>query len=182
MTEDCKYRGALTLGATGMLKGALTHISERTQTCWVLSRQGQNFIADNPHQSAKGLAIDYSDPTAFWRAFDDRINVADLELALLWVHDHGKPVLIELLRRLTSHNVKTIHVSGSATGNPAKQMERVGQYIDPTTGALYIPVVLGAMKTPNGQRWLTHEEISQGAIRAIETNEPQMVGTQLSFD
>lgn len=179
MPTGKQFRTCLTLGATGMLKGALQHLGGRSETTWVLSRRGIEFVKESSIEGLNGLDIDYADADEFWQIVSMAIDFEEIDLALLWVHDQGKPVLIELIKRLTDRSIKTIHVSGSATGNPAKQSARILKHIGSSNLVHYVPVVLGAVKTQTGQRWLTHAEISTGAIKAIETGKPQMVGTSL---
>lgn len=176
MTSEKLFRSSLTLGATGMLNGALEYVARQSETTWVLSRHGKTFADSASGKRLIGLDVDYAETEGFWRTLGQNIDLNEMDVALLWVHDHGKPVLLELLKQLKAHTVTTIHVSGSATGNPEKQIERVSRHITLSADFPYIPVILGAIKTPQGHRWLTHDEISQGVIQAIVTSKPQMVG------
>jgi hypothetical protein len=89
--------------------------------------------------------------------------VQPISHALLWLHDPER-VLSWLLPELTSARI--VLVVGSLDGKPES----------PETAARIATVRLGSMPTASGRRWLTNEEISDGAIAALRDGRSRVVG------
>ncbi|WP_263298617.1 short-chain dehydrogenase [Planococcus sp. 4-30] len=97
-----------------------------------------------------------------------------IQLVVAWIHSNGTrviPCLIEFLPRLQSWDL--FHVNGSSSNlEDIKAKTAVPPYVG------YHQILLG-FKIEDGQsRWLTHEEISNGVIKAIQENKStQVIGT-----
>ena len=169
-----RFQSALTIGATGMLRGALDHICSEANQVLSVSRHTHALPAH-----ARAATLDYADPIKFMAALNEECDLSKIDLAVLWMHDNGNKAAMALLEALSEQPCLIIHVAGSAAGNPDRQFKKVTSRVPfgPTTN--YCPVILGNMPSDEGTRWLTHEEISQGAIGAIKTQTPQMVGNRL---
>jgi hypothetical protein len=178
-----KFGKALTVGATGMLKETLLTIAQQAEETWVISRQADTFVEKHSARRLSPLRIDYTDPVIFMTALRKSVLLDEVDIALLWMHDVGNKTCLTLLDQLSQKQVLIVHVVGSASHNPGKQIAKVRRKISFCDNSLYCPVVLGAMASGNGRRWLTHKEISASATKAINTGTAQMAGKPLSdFD
>lgn len=175
-----EFSSALTLGMTGMLRGALDAVIAQSHHTWVLSRHAEETLADNSPPRSTALNVDFDDSALFHQTISSTIDLASIDLAVLWVHNPGLKTLFSLLERFAHQPMRVVHIAGSAAGDPKRQAARIAEKITLGPQCHYCPVILGAMPTPSGRRWLTHEEICSGTIRAIETGEHQMIGHSLA--
>ena len=149
------FRASLSIGGTGMLAKASRWLAAHSTQCLIVSRQAQAFAAGVA--SSRALEAD-------WQAPDFRRQVErhlmPVEAALLWLHEPG-PVLAWLLPRLAGARI--VLVLGSA------------QPVPPGAGVTIVR--LGHIGTKDAWRWLTHDEISDGAIAALGDGVSRTIGT-----
>lgn len=175
-----QFKSALTLGATGMLRGALEAVAQEAEQTFIVSRNAKEKLNEHPLPHSTAMDIDYSDPTDFMVRLEQEFDLTAIDLALIWVHNSGLEVLWALLKQFSTQPMRIVHVAGSAAGDPERQTERITSRITFGPQTQFIPVILGAMPTPEGRRWLTHEEICAGTIEAIRPGNPQMIGHRLA--
>lgn len=175
-----QFKSALTLGTTGMLRGALETIAATSTKTVAVSRQATARLGGSDLPGTTLLDIDYSTPADFMTKLDQEIDLSAIDLALIWVHNPGLEVLWALLERLSTQPMRIVHVAGSAAGDPERQANRISERITFGPQTKFIPVILGAMPDGTGRRWLTHEEICAGTIEAIRSGTPQMIGHRLA--
>lgn len=152
---------SLVIGGTGMLAAATRWLAERHPPTLLVSWHAGGF--DPGNEALVPLELDWS-RAGFVEAIAERLRTfPSLHRALLWIHgpDRLIPDLAPLLPR-----PGTVLVLGSASGGP---------------GAVEVPdgivtVRLGSVATATGRRWLTHEEISAGAVAALADGRPRVVG------
>ena len=102
--------------------------------------------------------------TSFERRLKDALfPLQPLSRALLWLHD-PEPVLRWLTPLLTTARI--VGVLGSMDGRPAL----------PDQTVMLTCVQLGSIDKKMGRRWLTHAEISAGAIAALSDGRSRVVG------
>ena len=71
---------------------------------------------------------------------------------------------------------RVIHVLGSGSRNPRIAAGRIRERIAGLKNVDYFFVALGSVATASGRRWLTHEEISEGALKCERTHRDVVVG------
>lgn len=177
---DHQFKSALTIGATGMLRGALEAVTHDAAHTFVVSRNATERSNERPLPRTKTLDIDYSNAVDFMARLEQEIDLSAMDLALIWVHNPGLEALWALLERFSALPMRIVHVAGSAAGNPERQTKRIASRITFGPQTEFVPVILGEMPTPDGRRWLTHEEICAGTIKAIRTGIPQMIGHRIA--
>lgn len=157
-----KSGSSLAIGGTGMLARATRWLGDRSTTTLLAARRASRF-APGDHRFVP-LDLDWSSPH-FRRDLEQAMKAAaPIERALLWLHEPG-PVLAWLLPLLPDAHV--VLVLGSLDGRPEV----------PEAAARLITVRLGSKATTNGsRRWLTDEEISEGAILALDSGQALTVG------
>jgi hypothetical protein len=154
-------RASLVIGGTGMLARATRWLASRYPPTLVVARRAGSFA-----QHAPGMVpidLDWSRPD-----FASHIAAAlgaapPVAKALIWIHDpvrHLGPITALLPR------ADMVIVLGSMDGRPAI----------PDSAAGAVTVRLGSVAVPGGRRWLTDEEISGGAIAALEDGRSRIVG------
>jgi hypothetical protein len=155
-----RFKTALVMGGTGMLAAA---------TQWLLARSEKMLLVAR-HASLFPFSPGLVPITADWKraSFESTVHAAldgspPVDVALLWLHEPD-PVLGWLLPMLPGARV--VLVLGSIDGRPGVPGE---------AGRVAI-VRLGSVGTRNGRRWLTHEEISSGAIASLKDGTNRIVG------
>ena len=113
-------------------------------------------------------AVDYQDAAAFMQIIETAWQRKPFDLVVVWMHSSGGESLKRLLGFLSwqSRPVKLFHVLGSAAGDPSKKTDAHG--FTPGASLLYHQIILGFQLTASGSRWLSHEEMSEGTLRAVE--------------
>lgn len=152
---------ALVIGGSGMLAGATDWLVKRSRSTLLVSRDASKGAASM--QDVQALDVDWRSASFERRLRDALSPFLPLSRALLWLHDPA-PVLRWLAPLLTT--ARTVVVLGSVDGQPAL----------PISTATLTFVRLGSATTDSGRRWLTHTEISQGAIAALLDGQSRVVG------
>ena len=162
---------ALTLGCTGMLAGAAKGLEADGYAVSYLSRSG------NLPNGADGTShiCNWESATSLQTAVRGAIERHGVpEIVLAWAHTIG-PVL-NLARHLSSpeHSVRLHHVLGSSVRNPARKdaLSRIKLGFDQLPGIDWRAICLGYVRESEQSRWLTHLEISSGALSAIRLRSP----------
>ncbi len=154
------FKASLVVGGTGMLTLATRWLLVRSETTVVVARRASSFGRGSglisidadwtspSFSSVVGAALEHSPP---------------LDAALVWLHDPALhlPGLLPWLS-----GARVVLVLGSMDGHP-----------EVPAGASQIATLrLGSIPTARGRRWLTHEEISAGAIASLEDGHSRIVG------
>lgn len=144
-----------------MLAGATRWLAARSAVTLLAARRANHFAAGE----CRFLPLDVDwNSASFHSVVETAIRAAPpIETALLWLHDPAE-VMPRLLPMLGTASV--VLVLGCGDGRPDV----------PTTAARVAMVRLGSMPTATGRRWLTHAEISAGAIAALEDGQSRIVG------
>ncbi|WP_425101839.1 hypothetical protein [Tropicibacter sp. S64] len=167
------FTKALMIGATGMLGEA---------TDWVSAHAGQVLLvaraaAVSPlahRENVVPVAADWRDAEAFERAIAAADGFHGVDLAVLWMHGTGAEAKRRVLARLASQRCLVVDVLGSAVLKDLRQLEARSEVLGPA--ARRVTVVLGAMPTATGHRWLDWPEISRAVIASIEEGRGRVVG------
>ena len=166
MTKLNKIENALIIGGTGMLAEASAHLAQISNNLTIASR--------NPHAlavklKANPLELDWENLSEA-NVRLDKILPCDLIVSWVreWVQEEGLG-LITPLEALLKPGGRSIRVHGCESADP-KVREKVNA--GSRTDINRQTVILGWINQPEGARWLTHSEISQGVIHTI--NSPQL--------
>lgn len=158
---------SLVLGGTGMLAEATQWLAARSEQTLLVARGARRFAGHS--DNIMGIDADWTGP-GYAEAIRAAIRSSGpVEAALLWLHEPG-PILPWLLPELPAARV--VLVLGSLDGRPEIPAGTMG----------VATVRLGSVRTPQGRRWLTHDEISGAAIAALEDGESRVVGELAGTD
>lgn len=173
-----RYRHALIVGGTGMLREASVWLARQAEAVTSLARTSASLEALDTVMKDTGtghrpVAVDYRNRRAFESALDEALRVqGPPDVVLAWIHGLGPAFsLAERLSR-EAGSFDFYHVLGSGMSNPAKSREDVWRRFEGIPGLSYHRVMLGFVIETAGSRWLTNDEISGGVIRALETRAP----------
>ncbi|NYG36512.1 hypothetical protein [Janibacter alkaliphilus] len=115
---------------------------------------------------------DWTDATTFARAVGETARSSEpVGAALVWVHlPHRNPV-VQALGAILPPAAYIVRLWGSGSGRPREDAAAA-----PRPDAREMrDVFLGSMPDGHGRRWLTHDEISRGSLRALTEDAPQQV-------
>ncbi|MEN2977383.1 hypothetical protein P7L78_26840 [Tistrella bauzanensis] len=182
---DIRFHTALMIGATGMLRAALDAVATRSERVLAVSRHAGLSLRHRPVSPGDGMApivpldLDWQQPDSFMTGIEAAIEGARLDLVVIWMHGSGQEALRRLLRQLAGRpDCLVVHVLSSAAGDAAAFRAALSREAGGPVLCRYRTVKLGAiMNGLSFDRWLTHEEISRGVIRAILTAEDVVVGS-----
>jgi uncharacterized protein YbjT (DUF2867 family) len=167
---------ALVVGGAGMLSGVVRRLLADGWQVSALSRRASLFAAELGG-AISGYDCDYHDAAAFESALDEACRAqGPIALGVAWFHT----LKIQAPRRLAerigdARSVgRLVQVLGSAMADPARpdRLATAAQVAEGLGSCRLSQVVLGFVGAPEGPRWLSHDEISQGVLAAIDTGEP----------
>lgn len=144
-----------------MLAGASRWVADHYSPTLLISRHATSFAKDDERFVAHD--IDWNRPKFVEDMKEAMATVPPIGRALLWIHQPGR-LIEQLIPLLPVGN--TVLVLGSMDGQPKLQSDIQG----------IVTVRLGSMATNHGRRWLTHDEICAGAIKALQDRQSLVVG------
>ncbi|MDO5066755.1 MAG: hypothetical protein Q4D96_05715 [Propionibacteriaceae bacterium] len=157
------HRGArtgviLALGATGMLRPAVAQLLDEGEQVVAVSRRASRSVAGLPG-GVVAVDADWTRPQEYAELCREAVAGRDVQGVILWVHQPYRDAVTQAIEPLLFEGTRVVRLWGSATGDPrAKARESYR----PCRGDL-CDVYLGSA----GGSWLTHEQISQGALVAL---------------
>lgn len=163
-----RWSHLLLVGCTGMLASAARALSEQADSTTVVGRDFSR--AENAAPEASVVTGDWRDPESLLESL--RLNAARegrFDLALLWIHRTGES-LWHHLPELMTEDARVFEVVGSASDSPVEVEDHAHLF------ECHRRITLGHVKVPSGRRWLTHDEISRGVLRAIDEDTSRVVG------
>lgn len=176
----------LVIGGTGMLRGVVKYFIEQGNIVSVVGRNRKRLqVLEQESQGLPGLmnpvAIDYTNTNEFIRAISHAISqYGPIRTSVNWIHSiaPNAPTALMELQNTTSPGSTYIRLLGSAYGNPAKQSNDSERIATKYPNIHYCEAILGFIVEDQSSRWLTHHEICQGVIEALESQlERNIIGT-----
>lgn len=169
------------VGGTGMLLDAALSIA-RTSTEFTMVARTQRSLdrfrealgdSDEPVHT---LAADWRKPDAFLDTLRSHVRLnGEPDLLVAWLHDPGLGTLIADAVCDPHHETIFVHICGSTT--PSRQSLSAGEAF--ASHINYRRVILGFVEEHGARRWLTDEEICQGVLKAVATDQLEQVVGEL---
>lgn len=154
-------RTVLVVGGTGMLAPAVRTLLNVGRTVVLVARHASRF--EHPAGDLVAVDSDWSDPETLAEATRQATSDRDVGAALLWVHlPHRDPVTAALDSALP-RDATFVRLWGTGSGYPRDDARAAIRLEARIVREAY----LGSVAEPRGWRWLTHEEISTGALEAL---------------
>jgi hypothetical protein len=181
-----EFRHALVVGGTGMLRLASLELMKRSEMVTSVARTRSSLWALDalcpPGGARHRLVIaDWSRPKAFIGAVRSHVlQFGHPELAVVWTHEPG--LAIELMSTISGPSGRCLflHLIGNRVGNPLAEAFAWRERHPEPPGPHYRQVVLGYERGRAGWRWLTHDEICEGVLEAIEAQVPRFIVGRVS--
>ncbi len=156
-------REYLIIGATGMLAPLCEKIPSNQLIISARFISNQNKL-ENFSSDILKIALDYTDEQSKAEFLSQLVEWQQLKYCILWVHSYAYEFSCQLIETFAKFNndVKIIHTFGS-TADDSQLIAHAQKYeID------FYPVRLGTKQTATGQRWLTHNEISDKVYQVLQ--------------
>ncbi|WP_281285907.1 short-chain dehydrogenase [Melghirimyces algeriensis] len=176
----------IVVGGTGMLRDVSVYLTQKGCNVTVIARNQKrlNTLVEESG-SVEGcihpVQVDYRDDHLFIHQVEKAISTyGPIRMAVVWIHSTAPqaPYQLASLLNETTPSCDYFHVLGSSVADPSQQDGRRKKQFMQYPHIQYHEVILGFVVEKNGSRWLTNKEISQGVIRAIQSNQKQtVVGT-----
>lgn len=144
-----------------MLAEATRWVSRHHSPTLLIARRATRFAEGN-HRFVP-LDLDWREPGFVERIGNAMVGLPPIGKTLIWLHNPDL-LLDRLLELVPPRNM--VLVLGSMDGRASLQSRADG----------IATVRLGSKPAHNGRRWLTHEEISAGAIKALQDGQSTIVG------
>lgn len=167
---------ALVIGGTGMLKRVCLHLAGSGYVVSVVGRSRNRLSALEREAVSVGggivaLAVDYCNGAAFAEQVTASITAnGPISLTVSWIHSTAPQAPFDLGRMINTQGITTrfFDVLGSAASRPTAHVDERAKRFALYENVRYRQIILGFKMTGKESRWLTHDEISQGVITALE--------------
>ncbi|MBS4196606.1 short-chain dehydrogenase [Lederbergia citri] len=175
---------ALVVGGTGMLADVSLFLSDGYNVSVVArneARMDELIKRVNRSAAITPALVNYRDEDSFRAQIQQLIKKnGPFDIVVVWIHsgaEHVLPIIAEE-NKLYEQPWRLFHILGSSTN-----LQEVINQVNVPNSCLYRQVQLGFIIEYNRSRWLTHQEISAGVIKAITQDRPvHMIGTVEPWD
>ncbi|PFV81287.1 short-chain dehydrogenase [Bacillus sp. AFS059628] len=166
---------ALVISGTGMLKRVSMWLCEQEFHVSIIGRDEvklENVKRESAiPESITCLSLDYHNEDDVKLAIKSTIEQnGPITLVVAWIHASAKETLSLICRELdlSSETCSVFHILGSKASRMT--VHKIGG-----TRCSYHRIILGFILDGTYGRWLTHEEISDGVIKGIESKCDQWI-------
>jgi len=151
---------------------AFTAVARTSDSLEALAREVGNF--SKPRQSFLALNWDQQDQFVFElsRHF---MQAPPPSLVLAWLHNIWLGPRIASAIPALGSTCKFFQVLGSAGRGPMSEAADLRNQMEPRSDLAYYQVILGFKREGSSSRWLTNDEISNGALAAISAEQTSYV-------
>lgn len=174
---------ALVVGGTGMLWGVSLELARRGYSTSVIARSKPGLQKLARAACAAGgfinpIAVDvYDEPLLTQKLLEAIARYGPILLAIDWASPNDS---LAIAKRVGSawQPCEFFHVLGSSAADPSRPDPERRARFEALPNLRYHEVILGFVIEASGSRWLTHEEICQGILQAIDRDASRfIVGT-----
>lgn len=169
---------ALVVGGTGMLRDLCLALAARGLTVSVVAQSRPRL--DALARAARGLSGSIAPlPVDYAHAGELRSRLRDaasshgpITLGVCWIHDDAPHALETIAQCLPSSTPppRLFHILGSSVADPARAASAADTLARSLPHLAWRRVVLGFKIDRGRSRWLTHQEIWQGILSAIDND------------
>lgn len=169
----------LIIGGTGMLRETTLGLAKRFDHVTAIARTASSLaMLEREAPTIDGQDVDYRDNARFDEALRTSIeHYGSFDCVVAWIHDDAPEAVETILRHAGDHPVLFVHVLSCAMADPSAPDRSFRPRFERFPTVTYREVILGFVRTQHGSRWLTHDEISHGALQALDSvQNSQVVG------
>ena len=169
---------SLVIGGTGMLAAATHSLIDQSRVVTLLARRPDRLppakiSTERTTAEVSPLPLDLADREVVLTTLRRQIDAhGPIERAILWIHSTYEETALAVLRLIDETSLgepppRIVRVLGSAAGDPTIDLAaRLGAERFPHVDLR--AAVLGFELEGGVSRWLTHEEISRGALALLD--------------
>ena len=161
-SEDTQQGVFLVLGGTGMLLPAVKKLLEEGKVVIVVARHASQ-AKGGVSKTIEAVDADWSRPEEYGQACRQAVAGREVIGVILWVHQPYRDAITQAIEYLLGSHTRVVRLWGSSGGNPRATSHAAYQ---PRRGDL-CEVYLGRQVSGEGEGWLSHEQISQGALAGL---------------
>lgn len=164
-------------GGTGMLAGATKWLMENADCISITGRDERKFNElktssnDNDHRF---VTLDYSNNEDLKKFLNESIQEnGPIDMVVSWIHSTASdaiPIIFEEIYRKQKDQWRFIHIKGSSHDLSSIENE----FMVPEN-CIYRQILLGFKVENDISRWLSHDEISNGVIAAIQHDDKKSI-------
>lgn len=167
-------RHALVIGGTGMLADVCIALARRGYIVSIIGRTRSKFqriVSESPGNSIFPIVVDYNSSEVIDRVEKVIEEKGSFDLIVSWTPNYNT---LEQICKVNHgiENYRLFHVKGSRRYFKDEKI-RIPDNCN------YREVFLGFIIENERSRWLTHNEISNGVINQIETDQPKGIIGQI---
>lgn len=156
----------LIIGGTGMLRPAVHELIDRGRRVVVASRRPEQ--AARP-ETGRGRFVpviaDWQDPETLIDSIVTATGGRSVTQVVVWVHSPYRTAVMGELEHVVTSDAIVVQVWGSAAEDPRKVL---ATELVTLPGRSMRDVILGYAIEARASRWLTHTEISDGVLHALD--------------
>ena len=173
----------LLIGASGMLSAMATTLAARGDDLVLFARDEARLArlanqAEELPGTLQWSSLDYRDDELLRATTQEWIeSLGAFDRVVAWVHASAPaaPTSIARLCAVANASVEFLHVLGSSSADPSRPSTNTREVIE-AMGIDYREAILGFIVEGKGRsRWLTHAEISQGVLDALDSPAPRTI-------
>lgn len=158
----------LIVGGTGMLKEASLYYANQNFNVSVIARAKSNKLKNlAQHPNIIPVEVDYSNGILLQKQLQETIDQhGPLQTVISWIHGYAQSAHQVIGEMIYSSPCHYFHLLGSGNLEALQKSMNINP-LQNFSNIHYHRIVLGHLSN----RWLTHQEISQGVIHAVEEKE-----------
>ena len=176
MMNNQKKQHLLVIGGTGMLSQAVLYFASQYSTISVIARHqgGLNRLKAQAGENSEIfnlLAVDYRNYGKLVKKVSESVQeFGDVNTIISWIHSTAPDALQTVCRDLDSNSgkINLFEIVSSERGKIPNYHVQQAKGFSLFQSIKYHSILLGAVKDGSSLRWLTHDEISDGVIDAVE--------------
>ena len=181
--KEKKERHLLIIGGTGMLSQAVLYFVSKYKTISVIARHQGGLNRLKKQAGERGnilnlLAVDYRNYSKLVKKVEKSVKeFGEIDTIISWIHDTAPDALLSVCRALESKStiVNLFELQSSEHGKIENYHENRDSEFSAFQKISYHSILLGAIRKDSTTRWLTHTEISQGVIDAVENHRKESI-------
>lgn len=151
------------IGGTGMLLPAAKELSEQGLEVAVVARHASDVVRTVATELIIPIDADWSEPEKYLDTVRSAMQQHTVTGMITWIHRPYRDQLMLGLAELVEPGGRIVRLWGSSSGDPATIAARSPR----PKGFSLCEVYLGANRQGNNMSWLSHEQISRGALEAL---------------
>lgn len=178
----------LVIGGTGMLRRAVLKLAEQSTILSVIARSGPRLDELAEQVGMEGgrlnpICVDYADSDRLRTSLAAALSeFGAVDLVVSWIHSSAPDAHRVVARCVDDRAEKFFRwfdLLGSAFADPSVEVSDRAAEFGEFERLQYRSVVLGFVIENSRSRWLTHQEISEGVVRAVENDDYRSVTGQV---